>query len=84
MIEMNNTGLTELSGKGAPLFSRPFLFASNRRPKILKALEDEPAVIMERNGVPFINNSIFKPGNDAEKNLDGEFKNLVDTVLGKR
>jgi hypothetical protein len=71
--------LIELSGKGIPLFSRPFLFASNQRPKILKALDDD--VIQERDGVHFINKSVFKPGRDMEKNLDSEFKELVDSVL---
>jgi hypothetical protein len=82
--------LEELPGKGMPLFSRPFTFASNQRPKILKALDGEPAaastgdVIQERNGVHFINTGIFNPGKDTEKNLDSGFKNLVDSVLGKK
>ncbi|GHU56761.1 hypothetical protein FACS189442_5550 [Spirochaetia bacterium] len=62
------------------ILSRPFLFASNQRPIILKALEDE-SVIQERDGIHFINSNILKPGKDMEKNLDGEFKNLVDSVL---
>jgi hypothetical protein len=74
--------LIELSGKGMPILSRPFLFMSNQRPKILKALDDD--VIQERDGVHFINNSIFEPGKDMEKNLDSKFKDLVDSVLRKK
>jgi hypothetical protein len=66
---------------GMPILSRPFLFASKQRAKILKVQDDEP-VIQEHDGVHFINNSIFKPGKDLEQTLDGKFKDLVDTVLG--
>ncbi|GHT55194.1 hypothetical protein FACS1894109_01280 [Spirochaetia bacterium] len=76
---MNSTGLIEVSRKGMALFSRPFLFMSNQRPKILKALEDD--VIQERDGVHFISDSVFEFGKDMEKNLNSEFKNLVDSVL---
>ncbi|GHT91649.1 hypothetical protein FACS1894140_2590 [Spirochaetia bacterium] len=74
---MNDTGLIELSGKGMPLFSRPFLFTANQP---LKALDGEP-VIQVRDGVQFINSDLFKPGGDIEKNLDSDFKDLVDSVL---
>jgi hypothetical protein len=79
---MNDTGLTELSGNGMPILSRPFLFVSNQRPITLKAPDDEP-VIQEHDGVHFINNSLFNPGRDMENNLDSKFKDLVDTVLGR-
>ncbi|GHU88280.1 hypothetical protein FACS189476_05130 [Spirochaetia bacterium] len=79
---MNSTGLIEVPRKGMPLFFRPFLFMSNQRPKILKALDDE--VIQERDGVHFISNSVFESGKDMEKNLDSEFKNLVDSVLMRK
>ncbi|GHV63659.1 hypothetical protein AGMMS49587_14400 [Spirochaetia bacterium] len=74
--------LVELSGQGLPILSRPFRFASNQRPKILKVPEDD--VIQERDGVHFINDSVFKPDRDVEKNLDSKFKDLVDSVLMKR
>jgi hypothetical protein len=77
MSEMNNTSLTELSGKGAPLFSRPFRFASNQPPKILNGEQ----AIQVRDGVQFINSDLFRPGGDIEKNLDSDFKDLVDSVL---
>ncbi|GHU72837.1 hypothetical protein FACS189450_11380 [Spirochaetia bacterium] len=82
MNEMNNTGLVEVSRKGMPLFSRPFLFTANQRPKILKALDDD--VIQERDGVHFISASVFEFGKDMEKNLNSEFKDLVDSVLMKK
>ncbi|GHV90102.1 hypothetical protein AGMMS50268_06050 [Spirochaetia bacterium] len=97
--------LEELSGdNGISILYRPFLFAANKNPEILKALDDEPAtvsgpaavkppvhktapediaVILERNGIHFINSSILKPGRDMEKNLDSEFKKLVDSVLAR-
>jgi hypothetical protein len=38
-------------------------------------------VILERNGVHFINNRVFNPDKETEKNLDSDFRKLVDSVI---
>jgi hypothetical protein len=38
-------------------------------------------VILERNGLHFINNRVFNPDRETEKNLDSDFKKLVNSVI---
>jgi hypothetical protein len=38
-------------------------------------------VILERNGIHFINNHVFNPDKETEKNLDSDFRKLVDSVI---
>jgi hypothetical protein len=38
-------------------------------------------VILEREGVHYIDNSVFDPNKETENNLDPEFKKLVDSVI---
>jgi hypothetical protein len=40
-------------------------------------------VILERNGLHFINNRVLSPDRETEKNLDPEFRKLVDSVVEK-
>jgi hypothetical protein len=45
--------------------------------------EDGPAggVILEQNGIHYINNLMLNPDKDTEKNLDPKFLNLVESVM---
>jgi hypothetical protein len=43
--------------------------------------DDPGEIIMERDGINLINNDIFSPDHKIEKNLDDNFKNLVDSVI---
>jgi hypothetical protein len=38
-------------------------------------------VILERNGIHYINNRMFFPDKDTEKTLDHKFVNLVESVI---
>jgi hypothetical protein len=38
--------------------------------------------ILERNGLHVINSRVFSPDRETEKNLDSDFKKLVDSVIG--
>ncbi|MDR1318269.1 MAG: hypothetical protein LBJ90_01475 [Treponema sp.] len=38
-------------------------------------------VVLERNGIHFINNRVFSPDKETEKNLDPDFRKLVDSVI---
>jgi hypothetical protein len=41
------------------------------------------AAILERNGLPVINNSLLKPSRETEAGLDANFRKLVDSVIKK-
>jgi hypothetical protein len=45
--------------------------------------EDRPAdeVILERNGIHYINNRMLNPDKDTEKALNPKFLNLVESVI---
>ncbi|MDR0624073.1 MAG: hypothetical protein LBG10_06540 [Treponema sp.] len=77
-----------------PIIYEPFRIEINREPEILSALEDEdlgfsetpmenPAelVILERNGIHYINNRALHPDEDTEKSLNPKFLSLVESVI---
>jgi len=41
-------------------------------------------VIYEKNGIPFISNNAFTPDSGKEKKPDNEFRELVESVIGKQ
>jgi hypothetical protein len=77
-----------------PVIYKPFGVEINRAPEILTALEEEdipvledisgePAdeIILERNGIHYINGQALKADADTGKALDRKFLNLVDSVM---
>ncbi|MDR0878094.1 MAG: hypothetical protein LBN21_08585 [Treponema sp.] len=61
---------------------RPFLFDNKNEPELLKPVHDaEDSIIREQNGIHYISGSAFTPDKDTEKNLNPEFRKLVDSVL---
>jgi hypothetical protein len=75
----------------------PFLYEETGEPEVLNILEDESPVddiadveelsdtaeeiILEKNGIHFINSNVLSPDRETEKNLDAEFRKLVDSVI---
>jgi hypothetical protein len=52
--------------------------------QLLEEAEEEPGendVIEEREGVHYISKDILNPHPEVEKNLNQDFKNLVDSVI---
>jgi hypothetical protein len=49
----------------------------------LEELSDEilDEVILEKGGIHFINSKAFNPDRETEKNLDADFRKLVDSVI---
>jgi hypothetical protein len=43
--------------------------------------KEENAVIVKQDGVPYINEGIRNPDKETTKNLDRNFKSLVESVL---
>jgi hypothetical protein len=66
---------TPFSGKET-INAEPLAGAENRH-------TESPVVIEERDGVHYINEQVLNPGEEAEKQLDPEFKNLISSVLKK-
>jgi hypothetical protein len=78
-----------------PIMYEPFHAEINQEPEILTAFEEADipitetssgehpaeAVILERDGIHYINNRALNPDKDAEKNLDTKFLNLVESVM---
>jgi hypothetical protein len=72
----------------------PFYFGTTQEPELLWALEGEgtaeqesapetPAkeVILERDGIHYINNRALEPDGETVKTLDQKFLDLVDSVI---
>ncbi|MCL2374095.1 MAG: hypothetical protein FWC65_02490 [Treponema sp.] len=76
--------------QGFSLVSQPLFNISGARIETLEALPDEDEetasldhaeVIEEHEGIHYINEDALKPSDEAEPDLDREFKNLVDSVM---
>jgi hypothetical protein len=90
--QADSAGLEELVNKfSTSLVFKSFFLGKSQVPEFLEAQEDSPrgpvvkpavlpekALIEERDGLHFIKQAVPAP---EEKNLDPEFKNLVDSVL---
>jgi hypothetical protein len=76
-----------------PIVYKPFGVEINRAPEVLTAPEGEDApvledlpeelteeIILEQDGVHYINSQALKADTDTEKALDLEFLNLVESV----
>jgi hypothetical protein len=82
---------------GMSLVYKPFLYTGFSDPQPLESVpndfEENPSeaktpeenydtpVIEEREGIHYINREILNPGPQAEKDLDPDFKELVDSVI---
>jgi hypothetical protein len=78
---------------GIPAIYEPFRVEINGDPEILPAFEDgdiplpeapgspADAVILERNGIHYINNRALNPDKDTEKTLNPKFLSLVESVI---
>jgi hypothetical protein len=62
------------------IFYKPFSIETDRT---LGAPLEAPAeeVILERDGIHYINSRFMDPGEEAEKNLDKKFLDLIDSVV---
>jgi hypothetical protein len=74
---------------------KPLLFDSFADPQELEGLpgnieeeppgtpeqEDDTNVIEEHEGLHYINKEILNPGLETEKDLNPDFKNLVDSII---
>jgi hypothetical protein len=82
--------------QGLSLMYKPFLYTGFSDPQVLESagdFEEDPseantseenydtAVIEEREGIHYINREILNPGPQAEKDLNPDFKDLVDSVI---
>jgi hypothetical protein len=78
-----------------PIMYKPFRIETNQEPEILTAFEEadipvtetasgEPPadlVILERDGIHYINNRVLNPDKDTEKALNPNFLNLVKSLI---
>jgi xanthine dehydrogenase molybdopterin-binding subunit B len=77
-----------------PVIYKPFYSESIQDPEVLTALpaEDVPGaetlseevedeIILERDGIHYINNQVLHPDEDTEKALDPKFLDLVESVI---
>ena len=81
---MSNSGAAEAIyigniSSGTPLFYKPFSLDGSRR---IEPLESEKAIIEERGGIHFINQSLLLRGGLSDQELNAEFKTLVDSIIG--
>ena len=83
---MNNTGAIEAEAIyigeiycGSPLFYEPFSIDGSLK---IESLESEKAIIEERGGIHFINQSLLLRGGLGDQELNAEFKTLVDSIIG--
>ena len=63
----------------SPLFYNPFSIDGSRR---IETLEQDRAIIEERGGIHFINQSLLLRGGISDQELNAEFKSLVDSIIG--
>ncbi|MDR1443960.1 MAG: hypothetical protein LBI94_03675 [Treponema sp.] len=80
-----NSGLEDITEEGGQsLIYQPFLFLENRKPFVLRPLEEpggEP--IQEQNGLHLINSDILDPSLETFRTLDPKFLRLVESIIGK-
>jgi hypothetical protein len=67
----------------APLLSVPFATGGGELTLLEAAPEDETPIIMERDGVSYINERILAPDQGTLKGLNPSIKYLVDSILNK-
>jgi hypothetical protein len=76
-----------------PVIHKPFHFGTEQEPEILRVFEEGAAeyapapdtpvkeVILERDGIHYIDNRALKPDGETVKALDQKFLDLVDSVI---
>ena len=72
---------------GFSLFRQPFTFAPGN-PELLQGADNQEAgvsgeVVYERNGIHYINSGAFAHDANLEKELNGDFVKLVESVVNK-
>jgi hypothetical protein len=82
-------------GRGMPLVHKLFQTGIAEDPEILPVLIEDTApggeephlidaaeeVILEQDGIPYVNSQALSPGGKAAKALDQKFLNLVDSLV---
>jgi hypothetical protein len=64
------------------LLYRPFSGTNTSDPEPLENTDDEGStVIEEHEGIHYINTEVLKPNTEAEKNLNSDFQDLVNSVI---
>ena len=72
-------------GCRVPLFYKPFSINGSRRIETLnlhEAAKNASAIIEERGGLHFINQSLLLRSGLSDQELNAEFKKLVDSIIG--
>jgi hypothetical protein len=76
-----------------PIIHEPFHFEAAQNPEILQALgndefsggeaPEDPAeeVILEQNGIHYVNRRVLSPDQNTEKALDPQFLGLVESLI---
>jgi hypothetical protein len=59
----------------------PALEEENLSTKEVPAAEPEDEVILERDGIHFINSRVLNPDRETKKTLDRTFLNLVESLI---
>lgn len=76
-------------GRGGPVFCKPFLTGLFLKIDFLEIHEDEVStkifdkpVIIERNGIHYINQDVLNADHSDIKDMNNDFKKLVDSIIG--